>query len=65
MKTFIAFISDSNSCVFWGIFTLYVPMETGTNTLGRSYKIKNLPRCVSTLPDKAETTKKFITQQQE
>jgi len=35
------FILDHNSHVSWWIFTLPVPMETGMNTLHRSYKIYN------------------------
>ena len=50
------FILDHNSHVSWWIFTLLVPMETGTNTPQRDYKIYNFILTVSTLPDKTKTT---------
>jgi len=39
-KTF-HFIFHYNSRISWWIFTLYAPMETGTNTIQNSYKIYN------------------------
>jgi len=52
------FILEHNFHVSWWIFTLLVPMETGMNTLHRSYKIYNFTLTVSTLPqpDKTKAT---------
>jgi len=41
---------------FWWISTFLVLMETGMNTLQRSYKIYNFTKTVSTLPDNTKTT---------
>ena len=41
------FILDHNYHVSWWIFTLLVSMETGMNTIQRSYKIFNFTLTVS------------------
>jgi len=53
------FVFDYNSGISWSIFILFVPVETGRNTLQSG--LQNLPlhpNCVSTVPGKTKTAYK-------
>jgi len=52
------FIFDYDYGNFWSILKIFVPLETGMNTLPNVYKLSLQPNYVSTLPGKTKNNTK-------